>query len=115
MNRVSRIAILLAALALGSRLSGMDFARGDSNADGALNIADSIFTLNYLYQNGPTPECLDAADVNDDGTVDIADVIFSFSLLKPGPAGPVLLPEPQLCGPDPTPDSVDCASFGPCP
>ena len=53
--------------------------------------------------------------VNDDGTVDIADVIFSFSLLKPGPAGPVLLPEPQLCGPDPTPDSVDCASFGPCP
>ena len=93
MNRISRVAILLAALALGSRLSGMDFSRGDSNADGSVNLADAIFTLNYLYQNGPTPECLDAADVNDDGSVNIADVIFELTLLKPGPSGPVLLRE----------------------
>ena len=109
-----QIAILVGVLIGAGRLSGMDFSRGDSNADGVLNIADSVFTLNYLYQDGPTPECLDAADVNDDGAVDIADVIFSLTLL-PGPMAPLLLPAPQFCAPDPTADSLDCASFAPCP
>lgn len=47
--------------------------RGDANADGNVNLSDSIFILNWLFQGGPAPICLDAADVNGDSKVDISD------------------------------------------
>jgi hypothetical protein len=88
------------------------FQRGDTNGDGAVDIADAIFTLGYLFAQGPEPTCLDAADANDDGAVDIADAIAVLSHLFAG-AGP--LPEPfGGCGPDPTADGVGCRSFPPC-
>ena len=108
-----RVAIVVALLAGPPRLVAMDFERGDSNADGAVNIADAIYLLNYLYQDGPTPTCLDTADVNDDGTVDIADAVYGLSMLKGG--GPLPPPPFNQCGDDPTPDTVDCVSYAPCP
>jgi hypothetical protein len=54
------------------------FLRGDSNMDGVFNIADPIHTLNYLFKQGPPPECMDAADTNDDGYVDLSDAVTSL-------------------------------------
>ena len=31
------------------------FHRGDSNADGVMNITDGIFVLNFLFLGGPGP------------------------------------------------------------
>ncbi len=88
------------------------FRRGDANADSVLDIADAIFTLSYLFADGPAPPCLDAADANDDGAVDIADAIAVLSHLFAG-AGP--LPEPfGDCGVDPTIDELGCSSYEPC-
>ena len=90
------------------------FHRGDANADNTLDIADAIFTLGYLFANGPAPSCLDAADTNDDGAVDIADATAVLSHLFAG-AGD--LPDPfGECGLDPTPDDPElgCESFPPC-
>jgi hypothetical protein len=86
--------------------------RGDTNTDNTLDIADAIFTLSYLFANGPSPSCEDAADANDDGAVDIADTIAVLSHLFASSGD---LPEPfGECGVDPTNDDLDCSSFPPC-
>jgi hypothetical protein len=87
------------------------FRRGNANADADLNIADAVFVLTYLFAQGPAPPCEDAADGNDDGKLDLADAIAVLTHLFAG--GTVSQPFDQ-CGPDPTPDDLDCASFPPC-
>ena len=85
------------------------FSRGDTNADGALNIADAIFVLAFLFGGGPEPVCQDSADGNDDGQVNIADAVAILSHLFAGTGD---LPPPfGSCGPDPTDDAVpgECA------
>ncbi len=81
-----------------------DFHRGDSNVDGALNIADPIFILGYLT-SGQELDCEDAADVDDDGEVDVIDVIFLLAVLFQSQITP---PPTSPCGPDPTMDNLDC-------
>jgi hypothetical protein len=89
------------------------FMRGDSNAEGTLDIADAIFTLSYLFAEGPTPSCLDAADANDDGAIDLADGIYILQLLfANGPAIPS--PHPG-CGIDPPGDALGCVEYEHCP
>lgn len=80
------------------------FIRGDSNRDAAINIADPIYLLNYLFRGGDALSCPDAADANDDGALDIADAISLLNFLFLGGAPPPPpFPEP---GPDPTFDQV---------
>ena len=43
-------------------ISTGNFVRGDSNNDGSVNVADVIFIVQWLFVQGPTPQCLDAAD-----------------------------------------------------
>jgi hypothetical protein len=94
------------------RCEVLHFTRGDSNADKALDIADAIFTLTYLFAAGPAPSCLDSADANDDGAVDIADAIAVLSHLFAGSGD---LPEPFVeCGVDPTEDALGCSRYAPC-
>ncbi|MCA8962553.1 MAG: hypothetical protein KDC38_18640, partial [Planctomycetes bacterium] len=85
-----------------------EFARGNSNSDLSVNIADSIFTLSYLFDGGPAPHCFDAADANNDSGIDIADPIYTLSYLFAG--GPII-PEPfPQCGLDQGPiDALGCA------
>ena len=88
------------------------FVRGDGNADGAVDIADAIAVLSYLFSEATALVCPDASDANDDGQVDIADAIAVLGHLFAG-AGP--LPAPfGGCGDDPTPDELDCPGFPPC-
>jgi hypothetical protein len=89
------------------------FRRGDSDASGALNITDAIFTLSHLFLSGPAPGCRDAADSDDDGTLQITDAVYALNRLFGG--GPTLPPPgSESCGPDPTGDTLDCASYPPC-
>ena len=90
---------------------------GDANASNALNLADTVCLLTYLFGSAGEPckesvaQCLDATDANDDGAVDIADAIAVLSHLFAG-AGP--LPDPfGDCGVDPTVDELACASYEP--
>jgi hypothetical protein len=88
------------------------FIRGDTNRDGGCDIADAIHLMDFLFNDGPC-SCLDACDVNDDGMIDIADVIYKLGNIfqnQPPPPSPY-----PGCGTDPTADTLDCASFPPCP
>ncbi len=89
-----------------------EFLRADVNADGGVNIADSVFLLNALFVPGsPAPSCPDAADINDDGSTNIADAIYLLNALFV-PGSPAV-PEPSTatggCGADPTTsDALEC-------
>lgn len=94
----------LAATCTAERLEPL-FIRGDSNHDADVDIADAVWTLNYLFQGGTPPPCMDSADANDDGSVEIADPITTLIwLFFDGPPPPPPFPE---LGVDPTPDGPD--------
>ncbi|MFQ5653263.1 MAG: hypothetical protein ACE5GW_00855 [Planctomycetota bacterium] len=57
------------------------FVRGDANNDMELDIADIVWILNYLFQDGPPPPCMDAADTNSDGFVNVADAVYMAGYL----------------------------------
>lgn len=101
--------VLLAATA---GYGATDFRRGDANADGAVDISDSLGTLFFLFADATAfaLPCEDAGDVNDDGAHDLSDVIYGLSYLFTGGPAP-LPPGPETCGLDPTADSLDCASY----
>ncbi len=83
------------------------FERGDVNADGEINLEDSISILGFLFLGNREIGCLDSADTNDSGLVNVTDAIFllHYSFLEgPPPAKPF-----GNCGADPTPlDGVSC-------
>lgn len=88
------------------------FVRGDMNADGSLDITDSIFLLNCLFLGGECPGCRDSADTNDDGSLDISDVLYKLGYIFLGTPPP---PPPfEACGIDQTEDGLECTSFPPC-
>lgn len=84
------------------------FVRGDANDDGLVNVADIVFDLIYLFANGPTPDCEDAADFDDDGLITITDPVFmTYYVFLGGLAPPSPYP---ACGLEPVPDDdgFDC-------
>ena len=87
------------------------FVRGDTDANGLLEIGDGITLLDHLFNGQSEPPCRDAADSNDDGILNVADAVYHFFFLFG--AVPPLAPWPN-CGTDPSSDLLDCDSFPPC-
>ena len=85
-----------------------EFARGNANnLDAAVNIADSVFILSYLFPATPFPlDCEDAADLNNDGVINIADPIFLLAFLFSS-GDPIPSPFPE-CGFDIDIDLLGC-------
>jgi hypothetical protein len=68
--------------------------RGNVNGDGAesIDIADLTFLVNYMFKSGPTPTCVEEANVDGIGGLDIADLTYLVSyMFKSGP-DPVACP-----------------------
>ena len=81
--------------------------RGNSNNDSRVDISDAVHTLCWLFNGGPEPRCMDAADSNNSSVVDISDPVFTLNFLFLGGA-PIPAPYPQ-CGLDEGPiDTLDC-------
>ena len=88
------------------------FVRGDSNQDAKSDIADAIFTLDWLFRGGPGSPCNDAADSNDDGAIDVSDAIFGLGCLFVGAQCP---PSPfPDCTVDSEGDALECRIGGVC-
>lgn len=60
---------------------------GDPNSDGAINVAEILYLVNYLFKGGPAPlPLLESGDANCDGKVNVADIVYLVAyLLKSGP------------------------------
>jgi hypothetical protein len=59
---------------------------GDVNGDGAMDVTDVFFLINYLFAGGPLPPGL--ANVNGDGAVTVGDVFSLINYLFAGGAAP---------------------------
>ncbi|MFN0059466.1 MAG: di-heme oxidoredictase family protein [Planctomycetota bacterium] len=82
------------------------FVRGDCNQDGAIDIADAVRLLGFLFAIAAAVDCDSACDNNDDGSTNIADVIFELSAIFLG--GPLPPPPYPTCGTDSTRDTLPC-------
>jgi M6 family metalloprotease-like protein len=60
------------------------FLLGDANGDGAVDVGDVVYLVNYLYRSGPAPDPIEAGDANCDGHVDVGDVVFLVNYLYRG-------------------------------
>ncbi|MCP4567489.1 MAG: hypothetical protein GY841_07915 [FCB group bacterium] len=54
---------------------------GDANGDGAVNIGDPVYIINYIFKFGPTPDPLCIADVNSDDAVNIGDPVYLINFI----------------------------------
>ena len=79
------------------------FARGDADGNGTVSgLIDGLFILNYQFNGGATPPCLDAADVDGNGVLTgLLDALyvlnFQFAAGDPPPApGPTCGITPAL-------------------
>lgn len=111
--RIFVMSICLALALLVASPAYAQFKRGDANDDGVVSMFDVHAINAFLFAGGALP-CLNAADVNDDEIVDATDPVFLLSVicLVGGPAIPA--PGPIVCGPDPTPGPLGCATYTSC-
>jgi RHS repeat-associated protein len=75
------------------------YLAGNANGDNRVSVSDVVYSINYLFKGGPTPEPLWTADVNGDGGVSVSDIVYLINyLFKGGPAperSPILTYEHQ--------------------
>ncbi len=73
-----------------SRLCTPAYICGDANGDAAVNVADAVFMINYVFKGGAAPEPVEAGDANGDGDANVADAVYLINYVFNG--GP-----PPLC------------------
>ena len=74
-----------------------EFIRGDVNQDKEVNLADVVYSLEYLFAGGEKPRCLETADINNDKRIDLSDSIYLLRhLYADGPKPPAPFPEHGL-------------------
>jgi len=89
------------------------FVRGDSNADGEIDISDGVAVLQYLFLGEAAGPCLAAKNVNGDSDLDISDAVALLSFLFLG-AAPPAAPYPDCGVAPPSEIGPPCGSFPPC-
>jgi hypothetical protein len=62
---------------------------GDLNKDMTINILDIVYLINYIYQGGPAPDPVEAADVDSSGTINILDITRLIGYVYMGGPAPV--------------------------
>ncbi len=91
-------------------LFDLPFVRGNCNGDSSVNIADGIWILNELFQDGPSGTCAAACDINGDDLYDMADAIYViYYRLLDGPEPVAPFPD---CG---AVAGADCEATSYCP
>ena len=97
------------------------FSRGDVDSSGLIDITDAVQILNYLFQGGAQPGCLETADVNNDTNVNLTDSVFLLTYLFLGGEPPAAPGPPDFgtgCGTDTdgvgSPGDLGCTSYSSC-
>ncbi len=57
---------------------------GDVNWDGAIDLSDVVFLINYLFKGGDAPEAQRLGDPTADCEIDLADAVFLLNYLYKG-------------------------------
>jgi sugar lactone lactonase YvrE len=68
-----------------------DFICGDVEKDGAVDILDIVFLIDWKFKDGPAPDPLGAADVDANGDTDLLDIVFLIDNKFKDGADPICL------------------------
>jgi hypothetical protein len=61
----------------------------DGSVDDMLDVSDVAFLVDYMFGNGPAPECPEEAELVPDGSSDISDLVYLINyLFRDGPPPP---------------------------
>ncbi len=88
------------------------FKRGDSNADGFLDLGDAVHTLVYMFVSGDAPKCLQSADTDGNDAIELNDPVMFLNHLYRGTAPPP--PPYPACGPSSDAGTLTCLESTPC-
>jgi hypothetical protein len=59
---------------------------GDGGRDGAVNVGDVVYLINYVFKSGPAPYPVCAGDANGDGNTNVGDAVHLINyVFKAGP------------------------------
>ena len=58
-----------------------NYARGDANGDGSVNVGDYVTAANYIMELNPDPFVFSAADVDQNGTIDVGDLVGIINIV----------------------------------
>jgi hypothetical protein len=61
---------------------------GDASNDGAVDISDAVYLINYIFGGGPEPTPMFAGDANCDTAVDISDAVYLVAFIFSGGPAP---------------------------
>ncbi len=53
-----------------------EYLLADANGDGAINVSDAVYIINFIFVNGPSPYPLMVADANCDDAVNVSDAVY---------------------------------------
>lgn len=107
-NHIYKVHLMARPLAI----SSPPFRRGDSNGDGAIDLSDAVHVLSWLFTDGGTPACLEAADADGSDSIDLTDAVYLLTyLFLSGQEPPA--PGPITCGQAAKP-LLGCGSYPPC-
>jgi aminopeptidase YwaD len=68
-------------------LIGQEYVAGDANGDGAVNIGDAVYVINYVFRGGPAPDPPVAGDANCDDKINVGDAVYIVNyIFRSGPA-----------------------------
>jgi len=63
------------------------YVPGDADGDGAIDLSDALYLINYIFRNSAAPTRFAAADANCDGVLNVADAVFLIIyIFHSGPA-----------------------------
>ena len=92
------------------------FLRGDSTADGVLNLTDAVRIFGFLFLGDAPATCSETMDANNDGRIILTDGVFVLNFLFQG-GPPPSAPHPG-CGFDPdavgSAGDIGCEAYAPC-
>ncbi len=57
---------------------------GDANNDGAVNVSDAVWVINYVFVGGPEPDPFLSGEVNCDGAVNVSDAVWLINYVFVG-------------------------------
>jgi hypothetical protein len=64
-------------------------ARGNTDSDGGINVADLTYLVDFLFFGGDTPPCPEEGNIDADGGINVADVTYLVEyIFFGGPAPP---------------------------
>jgi len=61
---------------------------GDANSDGAVNVGDAVFIINYVFKGGQAPSPVECGNANCDAAVNVGDAVFIINYVFKGGAAP---------------------------